>query len=237
MGNHHAWDRCTSPTPCKTTSVGGETKLMPQENNGKAVTQWPTSKASLGWINGKLWLLPWTSTGASTEDGWGPQVMQCGCRPWKEYICKVEGTTSMPIDAGGLWTPWQIWPLMELGHSRQGQTKRGGVKQVSTPMSGGMTMLVYLSDAEYSHPPEEGSLPPVEGWLHTLHWRWAKTKTSQETRIDSQSMRMCSLKKKGGSKINPLGVTQAMALNSLWISPPTKLWTVIDSIVSNKGLQ
>ena len=48
MGNHHAWDSCTSPTPCKTTSVGGETKWMPQENNGKAVTQQPTSKASLG---------------------------------------------------------------------------------------------------------------------------------------------------------------------------------------------
>ena len=39
IGTHHAQDRCTSPTPCKTTSVGGETKLMPQENNGKAVTQ------------------------------------------------------------------------------------------------------------------------------------------------------------------------------------------------------
>ena len=24
MGNHHTWDRCTSPTPCKTTSSGGD---------------------------------------------------------------------------------------------------------------------------------------------------------------------------------------------------------------------
>ena len=24
MGNHHTWDRCTSPTPCKTTSIGGD---------------------------------------------------------------------------------------------------------------------------------------------------------------------------------------------------------------------
>ena len=54
IGTHHAWDRCTSPSPHKTTSVGGETKLTPQENNSKAVTQQPTSKASLGWINGKL---------------------------------------------------------------------------------------------------------------------------------------------------------------------------------------
>ena len=39
IGIHHAWDRCTNPTPCKTTSTGGETKMMPQENNGKVVTQ------------------------------------------------------------------------------------------------------------------------------------------------------------------------------------------------------
>ena len=100
MGNHHTWDRCTSPTPCKTTSVGGEMKWMPQENNGKVVTWWPTSKASLRWINGKLRLQQWMSTRASTEDGWRPQVMWCGCRPWKECVCNVEGTMSMPIDAG-----------------------------------------------------------------------------------------------------------------------------------------
>ena len=48
MGNHHTQDRCTSPTPCKTTSSGGDEKRTPQENNGKVVTQWSTSKASLG---------------------------------------------------------------------------------------------------------------------------------------------------------------------------------------------
>ena len=69
MGSHHAWDRCTSPTPCKTTSVRGERKRTSQENNGKAVTWWPTSKASLGWKNGKLWLLLWMSTGASARMG------------------------------------------------------------------------------------------------------------------------------------------------------------------------
>ena len=39
MSSHHAWDRSTNPTPCKTTSVRGEVKWMPQENNGKVVTQ------------------------------------------------------------------------------------------------------------------------------------------------------------------------------------------------------
>ena len=39
MGNCHTQDRCTSPTPCKATSIGGDDKRMPQEKDGKAVTQ------------------------------------------------------------------------------------------------------------------------------------------------------------------------------------------------------
>ena len=125
MGSHHTWDRCTSPIPCKTTSARGERKWVPQEESGKAVTQQPTSKAFLGWKNGKLWLLQWMSTRASTEDrwrspndlpvklpwggkmgscnfchgclpehplstedGWRPQLMWCGCRPWKEHVIR-----------------------------------------------------------------------------------------------------------------------------------------------------
>ena len=53
MGNCHIQDRCTSPTPCKTTSLGGE-EMMPQEQNGKAVTRRPTRKASQGWKYRKL---------------------------------------------------------------------------------------------------------------------------------------------------------------------------------------
>ena len=76
-------------------------KRMPQEKSGKAVTWWPTSKVSLGWKNGKLQLIQWMSIGASTEDGWRPQVKWFGCKLWKEHICKAEGMMSMPIDAGG----------------------------------------------------------------------------------------------------------------------------------------
>ena len=106
MGNCHTQDRCTSPTPCKTTSIGGEPKWMPQENNGKAVTRQPTSKASLGWINGKLQLQPWTSTEAPTEDGWRPQVM-CGAGDlrrntyirWREqHQCPLTLVDSEPND-------------------------------------------------------------------------------------------------------------------------------------------
>ena len=100
LSSRHTWDRCTSLTPCKKTSTRGEWKRMPQENNGKVVTQWPTSKASLGWINGKLRLLPWMFIRASTDNGWRPQVMWCGCRPWKEHVHKAEGAMLEPIDAG-----------------------------------------------------------------------------------------------------------------------------------------
>ena len=57
MGSCHTQDRCTIPTPCKTTSGRGERKRMPQEESGKVVTWQSTSKASLGWKNRKLWLL------------------------------------------------------------------------------------------------------------------------------------------------------------------------------------
>ena len=101
MGSRHTWDRCTSTTPCKTTSAGGEKRRMPQEESGKAVTWRAISKASLGWKNGKLQLLPWTSTRASTEDWWRPQVMWLCCRLQKEHIHKAEGMMSIPVDAGG----------------------------------------------------------------------------------------------------------------------------------------
>ena len=69
-------------------------------------------------------------------------------------------------------------------------------------MSGGGTMLVYLPDVEYSLPHKQGPLPPIEWWLHTLHRRRQKTKINKETRINSQSMRMC-LPKEGGGWITP----------------------------------
>ena len=69
VGVCHAQDRCTSPTPCKPTPKGSEGRMMPQEDSGWVVTQHPANKTSLGWINGKLQLLPWMSNRVSTEDG------------------------------------------------------------------------------------------------------------------------------------------------------------------------
>ena len=61
--------RCTSPTQVKPTPRGSYRKTMPQEDDGLAITQEQARKTSLGWINGKLWLLPWMSARVSTEDG------------------------------------------------------------------------------------------------------------------------------------------------------------------------
>ena len=96
IGVHHAWDRCTSPTPCKPTSKGNEDTVMQHESSSSAVTQCPASKTSLGWINGKLWLLLCMSAGASTEDGWRPQVMWCVCGHWKEHMHVAKGMMSLP---------------------------------------------------------------------------------------------------------------------------------------------
>ena len=52
IGVHHAWDRCTSPTPHKQASKGSEGRMMPQENSGWEVTQYPASKTSLGGLMG-----------------------------------------------------------------------------------------------------------------------------------------------------------------------------------------
>ena len=141
-------DKCTSPTSCKTTSVRGDEKRMPQEKNGKVLTRWPTSKASLGSKNGKLWLIPWTSTGASTEDGWRPQVKWFGCRPWKEHVLKAEG-----------WCLYQLmladmnWKRNATAHQTGSWQAWQNKKGVSNPHVRVKDEVVCLSDAECSYPP------------------------------------------------------------------------------------
>ena len=57
------------PHPVKPTPRGNDSKTKPLEDDGLAITQHKARKTSLGWINGKLRLLLWTSAGVSTEDG------------------------------------------------------------------------------------------------------------------------------------------------------------------------
>ena len=98
-----AWDWCTSPTPVKPTPKGSESKNMPWVDSGLAIIQHQASKTSLGWINGKLWLLPWMSTKASTDDGWRLQVMHSGNGCLQDHMHLAEGvdisTPSMPLDS------------------------------------------------------------------------------------------------------------------------------------------
>ena len=94
------WDGCTNPNPVKPTPEGSDSETTQQEGNGLAITQHQVRKTSLGWINRKLWFLPWTSAGASTEDGWRFQVMCSGhghLLGWngqRDYAHLVEGWTS-----------------------------------------------------------------------------------------------------------------------------------------------
>ena len=101
MGNHHIWDRCTSPTRHKTTYSGGDEKRTPQEKDGKAVTRRPTSKASLGWKNGEVaaWIV---DIYQSIHWGW---VKTTGKVIWLQTSrgtpTRGRGMTSIPIDASG----------------------------------------------------------------------------------------------------------------------------------------
>ena len=192
VGGHHTKDKCTSPTQYKTTSVRGDEKRMPQEKYCRAVTQWPTSKAFLGWKNGRLWLIPWISTGTSTEDRSRPQVKWFGCRPQKEHVCKAEG--------------WCLYPLMladsehkdECYHSLNwvmaGKAKQKGGEWVSNPHVRVKDKVVCLSDAECSYPPRG---------THTDCRVLASYPSKNQTRIDSQCTRMCSSKRKGGNTRAP----------------------------------
>ena len=86
-----AWDRCTSPTPVKLTPKGSDSENMLQEDSGLMITQHQAGKTSLGWINRKLWLLLWMSTGVSTKDRWRLQVMFSGSGCLQDRVHLVEG--------------------------------------------------------------------------------------------------------------------------------------------------
>ena len=78
-------------------------------------------------------------------------------------------------------------PLTELGHGRQGQTKMGGVKQVSNTHVRVKDEVCH-SDAECSYP-HRGTYTDCRGV--------ALYPINNQTRFDSQGMRMCSSKECG----------------------------------------
>ena len=90
MGVCQAWDRCTSSTPVKPTPKGSECETTPWEDSDLVITQHQARKTSLGWINRKLWLLPWMSTRTSTEDRWRLQVMCSGSGCLQDHVDLAE---------------------------------------------------------------------------------------------------------------------------------------------------
>ena len=100
-------------------------------------------------------------------------------------------------------------PIMDLGHSRQGQTKMGGVKWVSNPHVKKNDNVVYLPEVECSYPPKEGPSLPVEGQLHTLQGR------NQNQQPEYEGM---LFQNKGGKLDNPSKIYWAITIDSLGIS-------------------
>ena len=166
---------------------------MPQEKHGKAVTWWSTSKASLGWKNGKLWLGSWMSTRASTEDGWRPQVKWFGCRPLEEHICKAEGWHLYPL------TLVDSEPKEECSHSlswvmagKANQLKWGAVKWASSPcvrMEGHWSTTLMQNAPTYQEVPA----PIMEGWHRTL----------QSSQAEMMEHEVMLLERKRGVHIDP----------------------------------
>ena len=157
------WDRCISPTPVKPTLEGSNIETMPQEDNGLVITQLQARKSSLGWINRKLWLLPWTSARVSTEDGWrfhsrhghllqpnGQQdcmhlvegwTSTCRCQQIADWM------TTMTAHKTGMWLLFIV---------------------------GSSSTLMWNTAAQ----PPEGPMPPTIWWLNFFTspvWNWTKT--------------------------------------------------------------
>ena len=163
MGTHHTWNRCTSPTPCKITSTGGDEKKMPQEKDGKAVTPQPISKVPWG---GKM----------------GSYSLDHGCPPGHPpRVGEDHGQSDLAVDIrrntyirqrDNVYTCW-CWQIVNpkrkatihwTGSRQARQIKiRGGVKQVGNPHVWVRDKAVYHSDAE-CFPLSWGTYLIVEEW-------------------------------------------------------------------------
>ena len=169
------------------TSSGGDEERTPQEKHGKVVTQWPTSKASLGWKNGKLWLGSWMSTGASTEDGWRPQVSDLAADLQRNMYIRQRDD---------IYTHWCWWIVNQKRNATTHWT--GSWQARPTKWNGGWNGQVahVLEWRAIGLPLWHGMLLPTERYLHQL-WRDGII-PFKASKLKWQSMRSCSLKEKGG---------------------------------------
>ena len=155
-----------SPTPCKTTSSGGDEERTPQEKNGKAVTRQPTRKASLGWKK-------WEDAASIMDVHWSihqRQVKTTGsylaADLQEEHVCKAEGWCLNPLMLG------DSEPKEECYHSlnwvmagKANKMKWGAVKWASSPCVGvkGQRSTTSMWNAPTY---QEVPTPILEGWLY-----------------------------------------------------------------------
>ena len=155
-----AQDQCASPTPVKLTTKGNGSEIMPWVDSGLVITQCQTSRTSLGWINGKLWLLLWTSTETSTEDRWRLQVKCGGSGCLQDCVHLGEGvdisSPSMPL--------YSDWMIAMTTHRTESwlQDHRGYVTGKCPPVSRFSTT--------YHHLPWHRMLPLI--WRRKLAASW-----------------------------------------------------------------
>ena len=104
-----------------------------------------------------------------------------------------------------------------VGKAKQG----GGVKQVHTPLPWGEGRTgIFLLDAEYSHPQEEGpSLPEEGGFIPSIE-DGEKLELTKNTKPIAKA-RGHACQKIGGWCDNPQGITWVTRLNSPQIITPT----------------
>ena len=91
---------------------------VPWEVGGLMSTQHQARKTSLGWINGKLQLLPWMSARASTEDGWRLQItcmVGSGCLQDNMHLAAGIDVSAHRCHQIVHWT-WLPQLLTELSH-------------------------------------------------------------------------------------------------------------------------
>ena len=125
-----------------------------QVDSGLAVTQHQPSKTSLGWINGKLWLVLWTSTRTSTEDGWRLQVMLSGSGGPKDHVPLAEG-----VDVSSHQCYWIAnWTTAMTTHGTE------SLLQDQKGYGTGKYPFVSSFSMTYHHPPWCGILPLNQRW-------------------------------------------------------------------------
>ena len=140
----------------------------------------------------------------STHQGWVKTLGNVMCQ-WTSEETRM---CSRGNDINAHWCQQIVNPKIDMATHQTGSqlarpNKEGVVKWVSTPLCQEEGWAcIYLPDAEYSCPHKGGPLPPIQGWLHTLHWRQWNTKSMKKPEPTARAWG-CACQKAGGGWITP----------------------------------